>query len=209
MRPKNDKCRQRILSDVIPLFAEKGYAQVTMREAAARAGIKAGSLYHHFSGKQALYLAAMKHAFADRAQQATQAMAIDAPPAARLRQLICRFCEQLSRDPVFTRLIHREILEGDEKRLRLVAQEVFTDVFTGVYNLCTQLDDSYDPFLLTLSIISLAVHPYQMAGLKKLLPGYRPEHDAPEVLAGHITRLLLQGIGLRLKRTKNKLQGDL
>ncbi|MBU0697886.1 MAG: TetR/AcrR family transcriptional regulator [Proteobacteria bacterium] len=47
MRPTNSECKQRILSDVIPIFAKMGYNQVTMREIAAKAGIAPGSLYHH------------------------------------------------------------------------------------------------------------------------------------------------------------------
>jgi hypothetical protein len=44
---------------------------------------------------------------------------------------------------------------------------------------------------------SVTVHHYQIAGLRELLPGSRPEHDDPEPMARHILRLLFQGIGLR------------
>lgn len=209
MRPTKSECRDRILSDVIPLFAEKGYSRVTMREVAARAGITPGSLYHHFSGKQALYLAAMKQAFADRARNVTEALAGDAAPIERLHNLIFRFCRQLSRDPVFTRLIHREILDGDNKRLQVVVDTVFRDVFSGVIRLCREIAPTFDPFLLSMSIISLTVHHYQIAGLRKFLPGSRPEHDSPEIVASHIVRLLLEGIGPRRDARTETLQGDL
>jgi TetR/AcrR family transcriptional regulator len=195
MRPTNSECKSRILSDVIPLFAEKGYDQVTIREIATRAGITPGALYHHFSGKQELYLAAMKQAFADRARHVTESLSIDASPIERLRNLIYRFCVQLSRDTVFTRLIHREILEGDEERLRLVVDEVFRDVFSAVLLLCREMNTSFDPFLLVISIISLTVHHYQIARLRKFFPGSRPEHDDPQIVARHIVTLLLEGIG--------------
>jgi AcrR family transcriptional regulator len=199
MRPTCSTCRDRILAKVIPLFAEKGYSRVTMREAATRAGITPGSFYHHFPGKQALYLAAMKQAFAGRARDIREALAGDGPPVDRLRNLIYRFCSQLSRDPVFTRLIHREILDGDEKRLQLVVDTVFRDVFSGVMRLCLELAPGFDPFLLCNSIVSLTVHHYQIAGLRKYFPGSRPEHDAPERVAAHIVRLLLDGIGQQEK----------
>jgi AcrR family transcriptional regulator len=209
MRPTPSTCRDRILSQVIPLFAEKGYSRVTMREAAQRAGIAPGSFYHHFPGKQALYLAAMQQAFAGRAREIREALAGDGPPEGRLRNLIHRFCAQLSRDPVFTRLIHREILDGDEKRLQLVVDSVFGDVFSGVMRLCKELAPSFDPFLLCMSIVSLTVYHYQVAGLRKFFPGSRPEHDAPERVAAHIVRLLLEGIGPRQKAAGvEPFQGD-
>jgi len=195
MRPTKSECKQRILSDVIPLFAEMGYGRVTMREIAAKARMTPGALYHHFSGKQDLYLAAMKQAFAGRARLVMKALSVDASPTERLRNLIYQLCTELSRDRVFTRLIHREILDGDQKRLRLVVDQVFRDVFSGIVVLCRELAPSFDPFLLGISIISLAVHYYQIAGMRKFLPGSWPEHDAPEIVAQHIVRLLLEGIG--------------
>ena len=167
---------------------------MTMREIAARAGITPGALYHHFSGKQELYLSAMQQAFSGRARHVSESLSINAPPVERLRSLVFRFCTQLSRDRVFTRLIHREILDGDEKRLRLVVDNVFKDVFYGVLLLCREMDTAFDPFLLAVSIISLTVHYYQIAGIRKVLPGNRPEHDDPEIAARHIMTLLLEGI---------------
>jgi AcrR family transcriptional regulator len=43
---------QRILDVATDLFYERGYHGTTMREIAAGVGIKAGSLYNHFPGKQ-------------------------------------------------------------------------------------------------------------------------------------------------------------
>ena len=197
MRPTKSECKQRILSDVIPLFAEMGYGGVTMRKIAAKARMTPGALYHHFSGKQDLYLSAMKQAFAGRARLIMNALSINAPPVERLRSLIYQLCAELSRDRVFTRLIHREILDGDQKRLRLVVDQVFRDVFSGLVILCRELTPSFDPFLLGISIISLTVHHYQIAGLREFLPGSWPEHDDPETVARHILRLLFEGIGSR------------
>ena len=210
MRPTNPECKARILASVVPLFAEKGYDHVTMREIAAKAGITPGSLYYHYSGKQELYLAAVKEAFSDRAQNVVESLSIDAPADERLRMLVHRFCEQLSRDRVFTRLIHREIIDGDDSRLALVVDTVFRDVFNEVVLLCRELAPSFDPFLLTISIISLTVYHYQIAGMRKFLPGSKPSHDSPDVVASHIDRLLKEGIGCRQNAFYNEtLQGEL
>ena len=46
--------KEKILQAAIRLFAEKGYANVSMREIAAQVNIKAASIYNHYSGKEAL-----------------------------------------------------------------------------------------------------------------------------------------------------------
>ena len=51
-----------IVSTVMRLLAEKGYAQMTVDEVAADVGIAKASLYKHFASKEALAAAAMEQA---------------------------------------------------------------------------------------------------------------------------------------------------
>lgn len=46
--------KQRIQTEALRLFAENGYPAVTMEQIAAAVGIKAPSLYKHYSGKRAI-----------------------------------------------------------------------------------------------------------------------------------------------------------
>lgn len=47
--------RANILSRCFELFAERGYASLTMREVAQALEVSTGTLYHYFEGKQALF----------------------------------------------------------------------------------------------------------------------------------------------------------
>ena len=51
---KADATHGRILDAAARLFREKGYAAVSLREIAAKAGMQAGSLYYHFDSKEAI-----------------------------------------------------------------------------------------------------------------------------------------------------------
>lgn len=51
--------RQRVLDSAATLFVQQGYAGTTLREIADSAGIKAGSIYHHFPSKEALFVAVL------------------------------------------------------------------------------------------------------------------------------------------------------
>lgn len=51
--------RERLLHAAITLFAERGYAAVSMEDIGARAGIAGASIYYHFDSKQRLLAAAL------------------------------------------------------------------------------------------------------------------------------------------------------
>ncbi|MBQ7934377.1 MAG: TetR/AcrR family transcriptional regulator [Lachnospiraceae bacterium] len=60
MEEKNT--REIILMEALNLFSNKGYAAVSMRDIAMAVGIRVSSIYHHFSGKQALFEALIQKA---------------------------------------------------------------------------------------------------------------------------------------------------
>jgi AcrR family transcriptional regulator len=47
--------RKELLNQSFDLFAEKGYASVTMRQIAQALGVSTGTLYHYFPSKEALF----------------------------------------------------------------------------------------------------------------------------------------------------------
>ncbi|KAB8316789.1 TetR/AcrR family transcriptional regulator [Tolypothrix campylonemoides VB511288] len=51
----HDQYRKELLSKCFDLFAEKGYAAITMRQIAESLGVSTGTLYHYFPSKQALF----------------------------------------------------------------------------------------------------------------------------------------------------------
>lgn len=52
--PMGTAAQLRLLDEGAHLFLTAGYAETTMREIAAAAGMKAGSIYHHFASKEEL-----------------------------------------------------------------------------------------------------------------------------------------------------------
>lgn len=55
------KTKEHILMEATLLFAQKGYAAVSMRDLAEVIGIKPASLYNHFDSKEALWEAVLEH----------------------------------------------------------------------------------------------------------------------------------------------------
>ena len=76
--------RQEIIRFAGALFKKKGFEQVGMREIAAEAGIFAGSLYHHFPSKKALFIEVHKQALANNAARIERAASAFTDPWERL-----------------------------------------------------------------------------------------------------------------------------
>ncbi|TYP00005.1 TetR family transcriptional regulator [Geothermobacter ehrlichii] len=185
--------RQEILEVAIGLFADAGYAGVSMRDIARFCGLNVGSIYHHFRDKDELYLAAMQQAFSGRAERLLAVLNSDRPDRRRLLDTVDLLCRQLAEDQTFCRLIQRELLDGDERRLQQLAQTVFAEVTEALNRLCARLSPGHDPALLAGSIIGMTLHLFQSAPLRRFLPGYRPEHDDPETLSRHLQAMLERG----------------
>jgi len=165
-----------------------------MRSLATEVGLNPATLYHHFQDKHTLYMAAMSHAFARRVETLSVALGADAPLKQRLEKFAEAFCRLIHDDPDFNKLIQREILAGDNRRLQLLADQVFHEFFTSLLSLCGKLAPGYDPHLLAISIVGLMVYHYQITPLRRHLSGSSPSHDSPEEVAAHVVRLLLRGV---------------
>ncbi len=194
MRPLHPKSKEEILAIAIPLFATAGYSGVSMRTLAKNVGLSAAALYHHFPDKQTLYLSAMAQVFLDKAESLGKILSSSAPPEERLTQFISRFCELVYQDNDFSMLIQREMMDGDEARLQLLATEVYHALFQGVTGLCQELDSQNDPYLLAISIIGLVMYHFQTAAIRPYLPSSKRQHSDPQVIARHVTQLVLQGL---------------
>ena len=193
-RPVKPKSKTDILDLAIPLFAKSGYAGVSMRDIANVVGIKAASLYHHFPDKQSLYLQAMARAFEDKAQGFAEALTVTGTPKKRLAGFVQIFTTLMSKDPYFRLLLQRELLDGDEQRLKLLAKEVFREPFIAMEELAEELVPGCDTHMAAMSIASLILYHLETAPIRRYLPGGKARHNKPDVIADHVTRLLLNGL---------------
>jgi AcrR family transcriptional regulator len=80
--------RRRILDVASALFYQRGYHATTMRQVAAGVGMKAGSLYNHFPGKQELLFTIAYDTMRELLDGALQAIEQHDEPALRLRAFV-------------------------------------------------------------------------------------------------------------------------
>ena len=186
----NSGTAQAILDKSLPLFARSGYAGVSMRDIARAVGISGAALYHHYPDKQSLYVAAMGHAFADKASGIEYSLDNSGTPEQRLERFVINFTKQMANDPDFRALLHRELLDGDEERLKLLAENVFIEPFKAIKQLAQEMALDCDAHLLAISMAGLILFHFETESIRRYLPGSLKKHNDPKVIAQHVISLL-------------------
>jgi AcrR family transcriptional regulator len=167
-----------------------------MRDIASAVGITQAALYHHYPDKQNLYLAAMAHAFADKAVGITSALRSDGSATERLDRFIESFTQLMASDPDFRALLQRELLDGDEARLQLLAEQAFFEPFQAMMELARDLAPDCDAHLVAISMAGLVLFHFETAPVRQFLPGGAKRHNDPKVVAKHVIRLLGRALGV-------------
>lgn len=183
-----------IFSKAIPLFSEFGFSGVSMRQVAKSVEISIATLYHHFPDKKTLYLRCIEQAFSQKAKGLSEALSQTDAPEEQLKQFIYRFTCLMAEDSHFRLLLQRELLDGDEKRLRFLAKNVFEIQFKGIVDLAKTLAPECDTHMMAISMAGLVLFHLETTPIRQFLPGGRAEHNAPEYIAAHVTQLLLNGV---------------
>jgi AcrR family transcriptional regulator len=86
-RPGREEVRRRLLDAALTVFAESGFANATMDQIAAAAGLTKGAIYSNFASKDDLFFAMMSDQISSRVE--TVRAALDASPVnSRRRQTL-------------------------------------------------------------------------------------------------------------------------
>jgi AcrR family transcriptional regulator len=99
---------KRALVDVAEaMFAENGYAATSLDAIVAGARVTKGALYHHFSGKQALFEAVFERVESDAARAIATSLTGHPDPWTRARAGLCALLEAV-RQPGYRRIVIQE-----------------------------------------------------------------------------------------------------
>jgi TetR/AcrR family transcriptional regulator len=188
--------RDYILEQAIPMFAAKGYNGVSMRNLSKAVDLSVASLYHHFKDKNTLYLEMVKHVFSDKAAGIIQSINPNDSAIDRLEYFINGFTQLLYSDPDFRSLVLWELLNDDENRLQVVAEEVVLAPFTVMADLFEELSPGGDHYMLLMSIIWSLMSHFETAPMCRYLPGWKTQYSEPETVAKHLMQLITSSLKL-------------
>jgi AcrR family transcriptional regulator len=96
--------RAHLIEVATRLFAAHGYEGTSIEAVLAESGVSRGSLYHHFAGKEALFMAVLEDVGALVVAQVSAALAGAADPVAELRAGSLAWI-RLAGDPVIRQIV--------------------------------------------------------------------------------------------------------
>lgn len=161
-----------ILTVSAQLFAMSGYAAVSMRDLAGATKMTPAALYHHYADKEALYYAVLRYVFTDKAKAVSDLTKGAGSVEAKFRELIIWLIKMFSSDVVFTRLLHRELLDGNRARIKLLTQEIIEPTFCEVEKLIKKLAPNRNAKSLAVSAFSMILGHFQLAPILQSMSGY-------------------------------------
>ena len=108
------------------LFAEQGYAGTSIEDIARRAGVAKGALYHHFSGKDALFRAVYEAVLSEAVTSVLAAAAAETDVWASVHAGLSAFLDACL-EPAFRRIVvlesvtvlQNDVREGDVGEVEL------------------------------------------------------------------------------------------
>ena len=109
--------RELLVSIARERFTEQGYAATSIEDIVQRAGVAKGALYHHFSGKDALFRAVYEAVLADVVSAVMAAALAEQEPWAGVRAGLSAFLDACL-DPAFRRIVVLESVSVLQSEVR-------------------------------------------------------------------------------------------
>ncbi|MFO1213332.1 MAG: TetR/AcrR family transcriptional regulator [Burkholderiaceae bacterium] len=185
--------RGQILAAAARLFGRQGYANTTLRQIAQAAGIRAGSIYYHFEGKDeiaACVLDAGIAAVTDAVQQRLQALPADADMRARLAAAVEGHLWGMLQCGEFTAAhirIYRYVSEAARQRHRAI-RSAYTRLWDDL------LRQAADAGMLRTDVPVPMVRQFLVGALNWPVDWYDPRRGGFDQLSAQITGLVLDGM---------------
>lgn len=170
-RRKGEITRARILDAAEEIFAERGFDGTTLRDVAARVGLRNPSLYNHFESKDALYAAVLERGVGPVLRVLSEFVARgDADSAGVVRRMM----ELLAEHPNLCRLVQHETLAGGQRLTPLLHAWIVPVLARGQEMAQQSAGDSWPEDqipLLVLAMYHVVVGYFTMAPLYRQLGG--------------------------------------
>lgn len=197
--PKTCPVVSRILAAAEKLFANHGFAAVSMSAIAKEAGTSKANIYHHFRAKDDLYQAALRFA-AEATKTLLEDVEESGEAVSRKLELFAQaHIEGMHRHADMARLILRELLTDSRKRGREIAESGFARNFSTLTALVRKgqkngdLRKELDPAAVAALVLAANIFFFQN---NEVLRHYREVTfaDDPECYVKTVSEILLNGI---------------
>ncbi len=134
MANTNSSRKTIIFKEAARLFRENGYRGSTLRELAKRAGVKGGSIYHHYSSKQEILYMIMDYTMTNLIHKVQQEIENETSPLGKLRKAIKFHVEYhtVDRDETFVADAELRSLEGPNYKKIVKMRDSYEKIYRDI-----------------------------------------------------------------------------
>lgn len=166
----------RILAAAEALFAQHGYDAVSMNAIAVRAGVSKANIFHHFSSKNALYLAVLQAACKESCERLERLEGGEGSFVERLCAFSQNHLEAMLGHAQVARLVLRDMLDKGPEHHRTLAEQVFGKNFSKLVEIIRlgqareELRKDIDPAAVAVMLIAANIYFFQARETLRHLP---------------------------------------
>lgn len=120
--------RMKLIEAAMPLFPQKGYAGVSIREIAESAGVNSASISYYFGGKEGLYAAILEHMFSQIDQIVFEDAATKSDPENFAHNFALKAVAMHGKFPYLVRYLYMEMMHPT-KFSDTIIKEQLTKIF--------------------------------------------------------------------------------
>jgi AcrR family transcriptional regulator len=185
-RPKSENRRQNVMEAAAHHFCANGYDAASMRDIADAAGLLVGSLYHHFSSKEDLFINVFEEGLRRTSVGVLAAIKTPREPWAQLEAACIAHVEVILSNDNFVRIADYEFpfQHSETVRGRIIPKR---DAYEAIFNKLIKalpLRRGVDRKYLRLTLFG---------AMGWTLIWYRPGRDTPTIIAKRIVDIIRKG----------------
>ena len=198
----------RILEAAEKIFSEKGFEGASISAIAKIAEVSKANIYHHFESKEALYIQVLKSACEDFGNIVDGLISDRGLLADRLGKFAGSHISDLEKRNRGTRLILRELIEGDRDRQQIFAENVASAHFKHLLSFIQdsqqsgEVREDVDPAVVAMLLLGANIFFFMAKGTLQHLDDFTLS-DSPSDFGYAISDIITNGI------LKNKKQDRL
>ena len=192
----DNDCRATLLAVATPLFAERGFHGVSVRELAKAAGMNLSMISYYFGGKELLYAAVLHEQFATL-KQVDNIKSMTADTLGKFELYIRSTVDRYRKNPYLLRFYTSEltnptpcfelIVKPAIHGVLLLLQETFSEgLATGQFRM------GLDPMDTVLSLAGMINFYFLLEPVSGELANHTPERD--EILVKHLMDIFTRGV---------------
>ena len=183
--------REKILTVATRMFAEYGFAAISIRDIAGACGISIPSIYHFFDDKDTLYVRCYEHIFREASAELHKVMIGVEPGQPRVQRFTVALCELLLNNHDFRRLFQRELLREERRTIDQLTTHHFRDEFKMLTKEIALLTGEKQAMDRAFSIYALVFGLIQMRRIGELAGMSKSIMITPQHLAEHVLAIIL------------------